>query len=374
MSLTDKQGNCILVIKNWLKEGDSPVFILKGYAGTGKTFLLDYLQLVLQEEKINVIFCTPTGKSASVLTSKLTGAQATTIHRAFYRPYEYKTAEGGAELGFEMHDDSDFNKSTLIVVDEASMLAEDIMLEIVQKAKVRNSKILFVGDPMQLPPVNSTPWFIETEANFFLDEILRQAADNPIIRLSMAIRNASCKKSDFNYPGQIEFIKVASDGDYLAADQILCGKNNTRAVANKHVRKLLFKQRQFGCLPREKLICLSNCSGQSNGDIILVESAEMPTDITAPSTKLITKDGKNLVVDMSNMIKLYDPNMVFQKTRDVVYLDYGYAITVHKSQGSEFDSVLLLDDKIGCQDRDFRIRWLYTAITRAKKRIIWLDC
>ena len=160
----------------WLKAGDPQVFRLFGYAGTGKTTLARHLAEHVDGETAFGAF---TGKAALVLRSK--GCKdARTIHSMIYRPKDVETEEPS----FVLTRTRPAAAASLIVIDECSMVDEELGRDLLSFGK----KVLVLGDPAQLPPVKGGGYFTEAEPDVMLTEVHRQAADNPIIRLSMDVR------------------------------------------------------------------------------------------------------------------------------------------------------------------------------------------
>src|SRR5208282_3758105 len=246
MDWSAQQEKALREVADWIAEpGGRQVFRLFGYAGTGKTTLARHIAGDVEGE---VQFGAYTGKAALVLRSKGCG-EARTIHSMIYRPKDLDSEEPS----FVLNEDSPASKASLIVIDECSMVDEELGRDLLSFGR----KVLVLGDPAQLPPVKGGGFFTEAEPDVMLTEVHRQAADNPIIRMSMAIREG----------GQIargiygESRVVGRDGLepslVTGADQVLVGMNKTRRAYNKRLREL----RGFsGDLPQsgEKLVCLRN--------------------------------------------------------------------------------------------------------------------
>ena len=175
------QDAALNAVATWLKDkpgsnGTPPVFRLFGYAGTGKTTLARHLAEHADGE---VKFAAFTGKAASVMRGK--GCQgASTIHSLIYR-----ARESGEEIpSFDLWDEAPASKAELIVIDECSMVDAELGRDLLSFGV----PLLVLGDPAQLPPIQGGGFFTEAEPDAMLTEVHRQAADNPIIRLSMDIR------------------------------------------------------------------------------------------------------------------------------------------------------------------------------------------
>ena len=177
MIFTPEQDAALKTVSAWLADAKArQVFRLFGYAGTGKTTLARHLA---EHVDGDVLFAAFTGKAALVMRSK--GAKdARTIHSLIYSPRESDTEEPS----FVLNDESPAARASLIVIDECSMVDEELGRDLLSFGK----KVLVLGDPAQLPPVKGGGFFTEAEPDIMLREVHRQAADDPIIRLSMLVR------------------------------------------------------------------------------------------------------------------------------------------------------------------------------------------
>ncbi|MCX7899260.1 MAG: AAA family ATPase, partial [Methylocystis sp.] len=174
---TPEQDQALGAVARWLETPRGPqIFRLFGYAGTGKSTLARHLA---EHVDGDVAFAAFTGKAALVMRSK--GCKdARTIHSLIYRATDSETEEPS----FVLNDESDAAHAQLIVIDECSMVDEELGRDLLSFGK----KVLVLGDPAQLPPVKGGGFFTKAEPDVMLTEVHRQAADNPIIRLSMTIR------------------------------------------------------------------------------------------------------------------------------------------------------------------------------------------
>lgn len=348
-TLSDEQSAAEAKILAFIKDPDKPSFVLNGLAGTGKTTLLSKIA----REHPFAVLCTLTGKAASILRRK-TGLPACTIHSAFYKLiHEGVDSRGRRDLTFKPSMEDDHLYGQIVLLDECSMINHELARDILNTG----AHIIACGDPGQLPPVSGTRFF--NRADVTLKEIHRQALESPIIRQAHAVREGGHYKAD----GEAFRVlpKVAQDDDFLAADVVLCFTNNTKTAANNHARRVRgFWQPtpQVG----EPVVCLRNAAdfGIFNGATYVLEAPflEGDTDIH------INVDGELITV----------PNVRFTGVRSglkpdqdaITSFDFGYAMTVHKAQGSEWPNVLLLDEY---SRPEHRKEWLYTAITRAADRI-----
>ena len=232
-------------------------------------------------------------------------------------------------------------------------------------------KVLVLGDPAQLPPVKGGGYFTEAEPDVMLTEVHRQAADNPIVRLSMDIREG--KRLERGTYGETKVIgrdDVNTD-EVKAADQVLVGLNKTRRAYNKRLREL---NGFAGDLPQagEKLVCLRNnrAKGLLNGGIFRVARAgtvrtrKVRLSVT-PEENPAAKPQRVGVIPQ--FFSGGEEEIPYSLRRDSDEFDFGYALTVHKAQGSQWNDVYLFDESYAF--REHRARWLYTGVTRAAERL-----
>lgn len=374
-------------IMKWYKSDDQ-VFVLAGYAGTGKSTMAS--KIAAEVGELDVYYCAYTGKAANVLRDK--GCQNTnTIHGFLYDINEHSKRQI-EELNFAMADarargddaahremkielealaeamkrpkfllnlDSELKRAKLVIVDEYSMLPDKVIGDLLKVS----DKVLFIGDPYQLPPVEGE---CGLEPDAFLDEIHRQAMDSSIIKYSKVIRDGGI--IPYGRHGDLDFItkREATKEMFLEADQLIVGRNNTRAQMNDWYRRQLGFDGLYP-MEGEKLICLRNnhSIGLFNGLITTAKKkarysglyCHLKIDVPAmPTLKCFTDD----FTGGSNKFNFSNP-----AHKQLERFTYGYAITCHKSQGSEFDNVAVINEPIGRGDE--RRRWLYTALTRGKK-------
>ena len=227
MKWSPQQEQALSAVRSWLLAGDRPVFRLFGYAGTGKTTLARH---VAESVGGNVVYAAFTGKAAHVMRGKGC-ANAGTIHSLIYR------MRGEDETGpsFVLNRESAAAKAAMIVIDECSMVDEEIGKDLLSFGK----PVLVLGDPAQLPPVSGGGFFTSSEPDVMLTEVHRQAADDPIIRLSMIVREGG--SLDLGRYGESSVIgrRDLEPAAVLAADTVLVGRNNTRRAYNGRVRELL---------------------------------------------------------------------------------------------------------------------------------------
>lgn len=394
-----QQATALDRVAKWLADPRAPqVFRLFGYAGTGKTTLAMHLAAGVRTP----MFAAYTGKAASVLRDK--GCLgASTLHSLLYNvkdrdrtklldlrgklasispdhpDYPQLRAETSEEEDrvrrpwFHVNPESNLQFADLLVVDEVSMVDARIGKDILSFGK----KVLVLGDPAQLPPIQGGGFFTNATPDILLTEIHRQALDNPILRWATMAR----KGEIIPYGDEILAHKRRRDtisDDWLAtiAGQVLTGKNETRRDLNRRIRKILGRTSVFPVY-KDVLVMLMNDHrlGILNGTFGRAQcAAEMEEKAYAETGAApaffwlnFLYDGKVLFdrkIDAGPFLGLdVDPQ------RSYLQVDYGYALTVHKSQGSQWPTVTIYDDGFGKREPETRRRWLYTAITRAEKQL-----
>lgn len=352
-------------IAAWMKRGSPQVFRLFGYAGTGKTTLARH---VAEHIDGDVRFGAFTGKAALVMRSKGC-TDASTIHSMIYRPKRPAEDEEEAEetFSFALNRHSDIAKADLVVIDECSMVDEELGRDLLSFGKLT----LVLGDPAQLPPVKGGGFFTEAEPDIMLTEVHRQARDNPIIRLSMEVREGgTLSRGDYGTTRIIGRREIDADR-ILSADQVLVGRNKTRHLYNKRIREL---KGHGSPTPEvgEKLVGLRNdkTKGIQNGGIYRVTRVKDPRGGLLKFDLAPEDSGERRRIAASVLPAFFEGGeeaLPFQLRRKSDEFDYGYALTVHKAQGSQWDDVVLFDESFAF--REHRARWLYTGITRAAERL-----
>lgn len=358
-SLTDGQKEAITRIRNWfstlpVRSIKKKYFVLAGAAGTGKTSLVQYIVANLKLAPSEVLSISPTGKAALNMQRKGM-SKAKTIHSAIY-----KCSKKNNKLIFDIKSSLD-EKYRLIIVDESSMVSETIFNDL----KRFNVPILFIGDHCQLPPVNEN-FDLMAKPDYILTEIVRQVKDSYIIKASQFAINGKaipfCSRPGFRKIHE----KNLTEKDLLWADQIIVGTNAKRKAVNDIMREL---KGFTSVLPQkdEKMIVLRNCYEKNlyNGQIVYLDNNALKSTCRVCDELVKNDPIASLIYKSQDISYTFDEN----NTNDSkVVLDYGYAISCHKSQGSGWERVLVFDDGFGF-DEETKRRWLYTAITRAKSEL-----
>ena len=361
-------------------------------AGTGKSTLVKFIIAALHlNPDEDVVYCTFTGKAATVLRHK--GCpNAMTAHKLLY--YSKRLANG--KFIFRPKPAIEECPS-LIIVDEISMLPKEIW-DLLLKHKIH---VIACGDPEQLPPVSKdSDNHVLDNPHIFLDEIMRQAEESEIIQLTMAIRQDKYVNEYRGKEVQVITEDDVVDGMYHWADQILVATNRKRLEINDFMRKALGHTGENPDVG-EKIICLRNAwdvldtKGEMalvNGTIGTIESIESDImkyplyrfpEVPVYRITLKTDDGEiyeNLIVDQET-IKSGKKFLSSQEYRLAqaaknnpfiempLEFNYGYAITCHRAQGSEWDKVLVFEENFPFDKTEHR-KWLYTACTRPSEKLV----
>lgn len=400
MELTDAQNQAVSMAAKLATSPQPLIGLLAGYAGTGKTTSIKAIAELVGE----VLIITPTGKAA-LRVNEATGLSAKTIHRWMYKPRE---DENGRTYFVRKHwEELERPESNLIIVEEASMLGRELFEDILHTALQIECSILLVGDAFQLPPVEKEGegGFTVFDPSFALDgrvmltEIMRQAQDNPIIRASMLIRKGQPAEAMKMMP-KVPHEELAKTVDWLTENDgvTICWRNVTRHGLNTQVRQL--RGYDYELVENEPLLILKNNYdiGRFNGEVVpfrgwsKISSKEFELFNKFTNTKATSRYGlarigegtrgfliegqvhgrlegfhyKSLNYPIRSAAKdmKVDPELF-----PLVQANFGYALTCHKSQGSEWKRVLVCLEKginLGAEEG---LRWLYTAITRAKETV-----
>lgn len=366
MDWSPQQDKALKAVKKWLVDPRAPqVFRLFGFAGTGKTTLAKEIEAMA---KGLVLYMTFTGKAALVLRKKGC-TDASTIHSSIYK---VKVDEATGEKTFTLNPDSDVATASVVVVDEVSQVNEELGRDL----ESFGTKILVLGDTFQLPPVNGDGYFTSKEPNILLTDIHRQAAENPIIRMSMDIREGRVLTPGAYGDSKIITRVELQREDVLGADQVIVGMNRTRQAWNgriRHYKGLEGDRPQMG----DRLVCLKNnrIKGLLNGSLWEPKTIGDPTTRNVKMTVASLDDPKTIFpVDVETPIEFFrgdEKNIAWPIRKKADEFTFGWALTGHKSQGSQWDEVFVFDESFVF--REHAPNWLYTSITRAAERVTVLQ-
>lgn len=379
IKLGHQQQEAVELISDWYKSQAPDWFYLAGLAGTGKsTILLPALKRIgLDLDR--VAFAAFTGKAAKVMRSKGLD-QASTIHSLIYTPveHEYIDRQGKHQVRVEFVLTGDLTAYDLIVLDEVSMVDDTTARDLLSFSV----PILVLGDPGQLAPVKGHGYFTSRDPDYQLTEIHRQALDNPLIAASLAVRdNPYANLAKFADGEHLEVISAETVSDLLLseADQIIVGKHITRKAINNRIKPNR-RWPQAG----DKLVGMmnNNAMGFVNGMTYTVKDAERSGRKNRRTLHIELQDDDGIIFngmlykgniesdydELSDRQAFLDRRYKFTRDEMTMQATWGYAITCHKSQGSEWPHVIVWDDGWGMTDED-RSRWLYTALTRASNKV-----
>ena len=420
-----QQEAAIRGIVDWYqnRRTDQQVFRLFGYAGSGKSTITTHAiaALGLEPDDTNdagtssVLFAAFTGKAALVMTRK--GTPASTIHSLIYRVSEATAAEieraekelrdlqGGlhrmasaarafAEVQisklqlrladihkpqFILSDQSMVRDADLIVLDEVSMVGPEMAADLLAFGK----PILVLGDPGQLPPIKGAGAFTEAAPDVMLTEIHRQAGESAIIRLAtMARQNQAIPYGEHDALVWKMPRRAVTAQQMLNGGQVICGRNATRLALNAGMKQAAGFQTVYPAGAGEKIICLKNRHdlGLINGMFVTLNEICDDSSLSF-SARVTTEDGVAIAGHQRFYKGHFDDHVTFdpdrsrrdwREIRGLVETSWGYAITCHKAQGSQWENIVVYDDGLSRTAED-RARWLYTAITRAERGLVILD-
>lgn len=409
--LSTQQKDAIQAISHWYNHPvrlDKKAFILNGQAGTGKTSIARLLgEMVLNAGPEAVLFSAFTGK-ASVQLRKKGCENVTTLHKLLYSPMEKDRTRlleiiqalrheltisslGDSDKAIQLKRDLYLERKRvatpswqakklelnsaikLIVVDESSQIDNAIYNDLL----AIGLPIVFIGDPFQLPPVFGTSPVMQQEPDFVLTEVHRQALDNPVLRAATELRAGEYPAPMANQDKfQIIPWKDASYETYAQADQVLCGRNKTRQGLNAKLRKRLVEkgevaQSELAVAQGDRVVFLRNDHDEQvfNGTIAKVISVTSGADEGHDNLIIDGEDdGGNKILGYEAWPGVIEGLDMHEAPHRTQVVDHAYALTVHKSQGSEWNSVCVHQEPIG-HGID-AMRWLYTAITRAQDRCV----
>jgi len=424
IELSDEQQAAVALVREWFTGRETAFdvprpFRLFGPAGTGKTTLAKHLGPALGA---SIAFAAYTGKAAHVLRSK--GVPATTIHSAIYRPagnkelmaerdrlqdmrdrlvdepamgehahadysqdiaeIDSRLAEIEAEMrvatGWKLRDPYDCEWSPqytdLIVLDECSMVDAKMAADI----ESFGTPVLVLGDPFQLPPIGGAGHYTSGDPDVLLDHIHRQALESPVLRLATDIRTTALP----------EVTETASVSAMLAADQVICWRNETRWKINRVLRKKLGRP-EGRPVEGDRVMCLTN-----NRDIGILNGQQFDVHEVKPAydgdawALMVRECGEPETAPVREILAWADGFRDWNgeqglKVRrafrgKVGAFTFANAITAHKAQGSEWESVYIIDEtpamramearKQGAAAADLLARrWAYTATTRARESV-----
>lgn len=445
-SPTPKQDIALQMLAKFvLGTNKNETFLLKGFAGTGKTTLVGSLVKNLGKIKKRSILLAPTGRAAKVI-SNYSGKQAFTIHKKIYFP---KSEKGSVSFTLQKNK----HRDTVFIVDEASMIPDinvdskifangsllDDLMQYVYSG--HNCKMLLIGDAAQLPPVHLDispaldPELLQSQYNrdlisLELDEVVRQQKDSGILENATRIRSrlddelyeafkfSIHQYADIIRPTDGQEIMDAINDSYSQLgneETVIIVRSNKRAnLYNQSIReRILFQESELSAGDFLMVVknnyfwvdIASEAGFIANGDIAevleifafkelygfrfaevkirMVDYPNMKPLETVLLLDTLTSESPSLTYEESN--KLYQEVMQdynHEKSKykkflavknnkyfNALQVKFSYAITCHKSQGGQWNTVFVEQPYLpNGVDRDY-LRWLYTAVTRAREKL-----
>lgn len=408
MQLTEGQEKAVALAEKTQEEGG--VAIIAGAAGTGKS-------TVIRGFGSRALLLAPTGRAAARIR-EATGLYAATIHSRLYRPL---LDEHDRLLGFDLRDPEDLAERTgdvsCIVVDESSMIQQDVFDDLCAASRSLDLPLIFVGDSFQLPPVvarGERPFSVFDEDTVSravgdrytgrtdLLEVMRQALDSPVLRAATTLRQNGWRKLHDALGGLPRLANLSLSlrlaeqrralGDKLdtaTAPIIIAHKNVTRLELNRRVHASLGHPND-DLVPGEPLLIRRNQRrvGLSNGELVPFEGwTGDPYIGKVTQQTLRPTEFERLVFDGEEHGKIHvkavmaphyvlglndiDPSFAGRDCGGIapyLHAQLGYAITCHSAQGSEWPTVtVVIESSLRVMSEEDRVRWVYTAITRSKK-------
>jgi exodeoxyribonuclease-5 len=393
-------------VLKWMEEegkptrwGRAPHLSLGGYAGSGKSTVVTVLAKELNPSRL--AFTAFTGKASAVLRSKLAAAGVVpdscgTLHSLLYTPIE--DADTGEVSEWRKRGRDDVEHLKLIVLDEASMVNQELWDDLLELG----IPILAVGDHGQLPPIGNDIFNPISEPVLRLEQVHRQAADNPIIKLATAIRKGQPWQSmDFGADDRVRYLwdRGAMERDIIPAifpdaaaamrNVVLCRYNRTRQEVNRRVTEQLHGTANPAPYDGAPVICLRNV----RVGVGSVYNGQRGRWFGEPEAWGADHYGGTVVYDEDGLAlagrfcaSQFGVEKTFQSFDDAkrsgfkgevdnwrhvgLQFDHGGALTVHKSQGSQFDRVLVIEEVFRGEDEELHRKWLYTAVTRAAEGVL----
>lgn len=443
---TLKQDILLLQLSEFIFDTQSnALYLLKGYAGTGKTTIIGTIVTNLWKVKKSAVLMAPTGRAAKVI-SNYSGKEAFTIHKKIYFPKKEK----GGGVKFVLQPNK--HKNTIFIVDEASMIPDspgesklfengallDDLMQYVYSG--HQCKLLLIGDTAQLPPVKLelSPALNENTLSLNynksvikmeLDEVMRQGQNSGILEnateLREAISNSFFESFQFNLKGFKDIVRLVDGHEIMDAineaystlgneEMAIIVRSNKRAnLYNQQIRsRILFNENELSA--GDYLMVVKNnyfwikptteAGFIANGDIIEVleifkieelygfrfaevkvrmvdypkmapfETVLMLDTISAETPSLTYEDSNRLYQEVQKDYENESNYKKFLKIKgnkhfNALQVKFSYAITCHKSQGGQWNTVFVEQPYLpNGIDRDY-LRWLYTAVTRAKEKL-----
>jgi len=432
-------------------DSDKTAFLLQGKGGTGKTTIIKKVVAEAQANGMSVLGIAPTHKAKKILGNSIKTIKTTTLAAALAIKLDESTGKFTPDEFARSRGRVPIKGAQLIVLDESSMISDKLLEEIKQMLP-KGSKIIFMGDRAQLPPVGqeSDSKVFDVQNGYELTEKMRQAATSPIINIGSKVA-ANVETTENRVANPIENSDRINQVDPISGSSVTWESNETKALddfaqdirdangdlnfakivtfnnqnhnnpqsvknLNKKIRERLFgdeaKEKQF--IPGEILTAYDSFGGEQpqfyNSEDFTVANAEVRKDSKFTATAnsaakgvrsvditldivyldLINEEGKTLgnipvVAESSKALyentlqKLFktDPQLAYSLQNKFANLEYGYAITSHKAQGSTYTNVYVMEDNIMGPSNGGSIKAknqsLYVAVSRPTTKLVMVS-
>jgi len=421
LSYTTDQTNSLLDVQNMIDDNKQAYYLLAGYAGTGKTTIAENIAKYSMANGRNVFIMAPTNKAAKVLNDKLkaagiTNIEASTIHRAVYGEPDPTTGEWIPKANI---------KGSTVIIDESSMISKDVMRDLLD-ATNNNNIVIFMGDSFQLEPVGEDSGLFTGKVGAVkkkseLKEVKRQSLDSNVLKIATLARTDG---KAYIPSESIQNFEISPNKNQFIADfrkSVASGENSVAIVATNIERMTMnqaARMSKFGANrqiiePSETVISVANSSDIPNSEVFTVAqidgvpekqtlvfetpqgdksydmyitnfrlengvskkmfffpNLDKPSLYHSEILKAIRNSNPSLFQALDNGFDIIETKRGYKLSPNIVIGTYGYAVTAHKSQGSQWDKVFVNQNYVAPTWNG--ARWYYTAITRSAKDVVVL--
>lgn len=410
---TKGQKNALSKIADYIKSKTKDYFVFAGYAGTGKTTVVENIVNNAEKNKLKVFVAAPTNKATVRLAEKAEDkyeANFKTLHSLMYGAPNEDTGEWEAKI--------DLSSEDIVIIDEASMIDDFLWKDIQENIIDVGAKVILIGDGFQLAPVGSDPKLMQkyNQKGYQLTNVVRQAAESAVIKFATALRSTGSMFMPQSSQGEVSILNNQQLAQQYFEDIknnkdsiLIVNSNKTRVIMNQKSRAAKFgeESNKSFLLEGEKLITVNNSQYSKNGEtstITKINELSEPFEVDyvkgfgqnrqtnkigllhyfdefgrhnflAPYLEDASLHGSQITQSELSEIEAKFPGTV-EKTRsgklmlssEVTINTWGYAITAHKSQGSQWENVFVAQSN-PYGDKESQARWLYTAITRTSDKL-----
>lgn len=421
LSYTEGQRNALLDIQDMIEQNKQGYYLLAGYAGTGKTTVVENIANYARAKGREAIIMAPTNKAVKVLHDKLkatgTPVAATTIHRAIYGEPDPVTGEWIPKTRLA---------NSVIIIDESSMITTDVMTDLLENT-TSNNIVILMGDRFQLEPVGKDPELFTGKVKEFRDnrteltEVKRQSLDSNVLKVATLVRTdnkayiPSKSMQDFKVvSSKTDFVNDYKESIRKNEDSVMIvATNNERVAMNTIARNEKFGANKGIIEDGEVIISVANSSEYANSEtfkvsevisdpvlhdltftfpnnqsrkyemyvsevsdengirskLFIFPTLDRPSLYHSQILEAIQQSDRDLYDELDNGVDIIHKRRGASKlSPSIVIGTYGYAITAHKSQGSQWNKVFVNQNYVAPTWNG--ARWWYTAITRSAAEVV----